>query len=264
MILLHVWSHISQQDWEHVSSQSCKSLKPCKSPCGNRWIPASTGNTIPEQKEHSWDQNNPRLSNAHASRRGGQLSICRLDHSASPFKNAAFLSEEIFPVSFSHHCYPGIIRQREGATFLEQSLFACQWQTGSKNTACAMGFRTNRGVCSVTHRPGSSASYAADLVHTNNPKTSHKAEMLSLLAKEMTAKRGLTTLSFCSKGGWIINLFLNKKTRLLHCGCSRNSEHLQKILVQFHDSVFTINIILENHADITHLHSYSISLIFML
>lgn len=32
MILLHVWSCISQlmQDWEQVSSQARKSLKPCK------------------------------------------------------------------------------------------------------------------------------------------------------------------------------------------------------------------------------------------
>lgn len=122
MILLHVWSHISQQGWALVSSQACKSLEPCKSPCGNRWIPASTRSTIPEQQGHSWDQNNPRQSNA--SRRGGQLSICRLDHSVSRFKNAAFLGEEIFPVSFSHHCRPAIIWQWEWATFLEQPQFA--------------------------------------------------------------------------------------------------------------------------------------------
>lgn len=55
---------------------------------------------------------------------GNYLFVCRLDHSVSPFKNAAFLGEEIFPVSFSHHCRPGIIWQWEWATFLEQPQFA--------------------------------------------------------------------------------------------------------------------------------------------
>lgn len=57
-------------------------------------------------------------------------------------------------------------------------------------------------------------------------------------------------------------MFLIRKTTLLPCEYSRNSEYFQKISVQFHDSVFAISNVLENYADITP--PYWLSLIFML
>lgn len=39
------------------------------------------------------------------------------------------------------------------------------------------------GKSAVTQIAGSSASYTANLVHTNDPKTSNKAEVMLLLAK---------------------------------------------------------------------------------
>lgn len=58
-------------------------------------------------------QSNPTDRDAHAATRRGQLSICRLDYSASPFQNVFFLCEEIFCASFNHHCHPGTFWQLE-------------------------------------------------------------------------------------------------------------------------------------------------------
>lgn len=53
-------------------------------------------------------------------------------------------------------------------------------------------FQDNGAVCSVTQISGSSASYAANVVRPNDPRTSNKAEMMSLLAKETWLPREKT------------------------------------------------------------------------
>lgn len=51
-------------------------------------------------------QSNLADSDAHASTKGGHLPICRLDYSASCFKNVFLVCEEMYCASFSHHCHP--------------------------------------------------------------------------------------------------------------------------------------------------------------
>lgn len=93
-------------------------------------------------------------SEAHASTRGGHLSIWKLDCSASPFQNVFLLCEE--KTSLDHHCHPGTFWQLEGATFLEQPQFdrlfwfACQCQMGNNNTSYATDFKIV-GVSLLSH-----------------------------------------------------------------------------------------------------------------
>lgn len=141
-------------------------------------------------------QSNPTDRDARVATRGGQLSICRLDYSASPFQNVFFLCEEIFCVSFNHHCHPGTFWQLEEPPSLSSLnlpnffglLASGKWVTITLH----MKQISRQWGCVFCHTAGSSASYTADLVHTNDSKTSNKAEMMSLSAKEIWLQREKT------------------------------------------------------------------------
>lgn len=120
------------------------------------------GAPSPSRKGIAGIQSNLADSDAHASTRGGHLSICRLDYSASPFQNAFLLCEETYCASFSHHLTLAHFGHWKKPSFLGSLnlpiffLFACQCQTG--NFICNR-FHDSGDVCSVTWLAGSSASY---------------------------------------------------------------------------------------------------------